>query len=110
MAISSLFEEFEFEFQNLQEVALIPLHLAPPGHTKICTDPKRAAVTLVTWGRDGHHRSRSPSHTKKSPRCIGTSRETVTRLFPDFKKKQLLQLKGSTPIIKNKAGLESVVS
>lgn len=41
---------------------------------------------------------------------IGASRETVTRLFTDFKKKQLLQVKGSTLIIKNKAGLESLVS
>ena len=41
---------------------------------------------------------------------IGASRETVTRLFADFKKKQLLQVKGSTLIIKNKAGLESVSS
>jgi CRP/FNR family transcriptional regulator, cyclic AMP receptor protein len=40
---------------------------------------------------------------------IGTSRETVTRLFTDFKKKGLLQVKGSTLIIKNKAGLEGVV-
>ena len=41
---------------------------------------------------------------------IGTSRETVTRLFADFKKRQLLQVKGSTLIIKNKAGLERVLS
>ncbi len=40
---------------------------------------------------------------------IGASRETVTRLFAAFKKKQLLQVRGSTLIIKNKAGLESVV-
>jgi CRP/FNR family transcriptional regulator len=40
---------------------------------------------------------------------IGASRETVTRLFADFKKRQLLQVKGSTLIIKDKAGLESVV-
>ncbi len=39
---------------------------------------------------------------------IGASRETVTRLFADFKKKQLLQVRGSTLIITNKAGLESV--
>ena len=38
---------------------------------------------------------------------IGASRETVTRLFADFKKKQLLQIKGSTLIVLNKAGLES---
>jgi CRP/FNR family cyclic AMP-dependent transcriptional regulator len=40
---------------------------------------------------------------------IGASRETVTRLFSDFKKKQLLQIKGSTLIITNKTGLEGVV-
>src|SRR5580693_6912112 len=40
---------------------------------------------------------------------IGASRETVTRLFSDFKKKQLLQVKGSTIVIKNKAALEELV-
>ena len=40
---------------------------------------------------------------------IGASRETVTRLFADFKKKELLQVKGSTLIIKNKAGLENAL-
>jgi CRP/FNR family cyclic AMP-dependent transcriptional regulator len=41
---------------------------------------------------------------------IGASRETVTRLFSDFKRRQLLQIKGSTLIIKNRAGLESLMS
>lgn len=41
---------------------------------------------------------------------VGASRETVTRLFADFKKKDLLQVKGSTLIIKNKAGLESILA
>jgi CRP/FNR family cyclic AMP-dependent transcriptional regulator len=39
---------------------------------------------------------------------IGASRETVTRLFADFKKKELLQIKGSTLIVRNKVGLESL--
>jgi CRP/FNR family transcriptional regulator, cyclic AMP receptor protein len=37
---------------------------------------------------------------------IGASRETVTRLFTDFKKKQLLQVKGSTLILSDKEALE----
>jgi CRP/FNR family transcriptional regulator len=41
---------------------------------------------------------------------IGTSRETVTRLFTDFKKKQLIQVKGSTLVIRNKAALETLVN
>ena len=39
---------------------------------------------------------------------IGASRETVTRLFADFKKKQLLEVKGSTIIIRNRAYLEDL--
>jgi len=41
---------------------------------------------------------------------IGTSRETVTRQFGDFKKRQFVQVKGSTLIIKDKAGLESLLA
>jgi len=41
---------------------------------------------------------------------IGSSRETVTRLLADFRRKQLLQVMGSTLIIKNKAALESIVT
>ena len=39
---------------------------------------------------------------------IGTTRETVSRLFAEFKRKQLLQLKGSTLIIRNKAALKKI--
>jgi CRP/FNR family transcriptional regulator, cyclic AMP receptor protein len=40
---------------------------------------------------------------------IGSSRETVTRLFTDFKRKHLLEVHGSTLTITNKAGLEKVL-
>jgi CRP/FNR family cyclic AMP-dependent transcriptional regulator len=41
---------------------------------------------------------------------IGTTRETVSRLFADFRKKQLLQTKGSSLIIRNKSALEKIVN
>jgi CRP/FNR family transcriptional regulator len=37
---------------------------------------------------------------------IGLSRETVTRLFAELKRKDLLEIKGSTVTIRDKAGLE----
>jgi CRP/FNR family transcriptional regulator, cyclic AMP receptor protein len=40
---------------------------------------------------------------------IGCSRETVTRLFASFKKNQLVEVHGSSVLIKNKAGLEELV-
>jgi len=39
---------------------------------------------------------------------IGTTRETVSRLFSEFTKKQLLQLKGSTLVIRNRQALEKI--
>lgn len=40
---------------------------------------------------------------------IGTTRETVSRLFSDFKKKQLLEVKGSTLVLRNKDALLKMV-
>src|SRR5450755_3446486 len=41
---------------------------------------------------------------------IGTTRETVSRLFSQFKKKQIVQLKGASLTIRNKAALEKMVN
>jgi CRP/FNR family transcriptional regulator, cyclic AMP receptor protein len=41
---------------------------------------------------------------------IGSSRETVTRLLADFRRKQLVQVMGSTLVIKNKSALENIVT
>ena len=41
---------------------------------------------------------------------IGTTRETVSRLFAEFKKKQLLQVRGSTVILRNKSALEKMLN
>ncbi len=41
---------------------------------------------------------------------IGTSRETVTRLFADMKKRQIVQSKGSTLVIRNAAALRGMAS
>ncbi len=40
---------------------------------------------------------------------IGTTRETVSRLFSDFKKKELVQVKGATLVIRDKAALLRMV-
>ena len=41
---------------------------------------------------------------------IGSSRETVTRLLGDFKSKQLIHVKGSSLIVRDKAALVAMVS
>jgi CRP/FNR family transcriptional regulator, cyclic AMP receptor protein len=39
---------------------------------------------------------------------IGSSRETVTRLLSELKKKELIRLEGSTLVIRNRPALEAV--
>jgi CRP/FNR family transcriptional regulator len=41
---------------------------------------------------------------------IGTSRETVTRMFADLKKRQIVQSQGSTLVIRNKKALRTLAA
>jgi CRP/FNR family transcriptional regulator, cyclic AMP receptor protein len=41
---------------------------------------------------------------------IGTSRETVTRLFAGFKKQKLIEQEGATLVVANRLGLESLIT
>ena len=41
---------------------------------------------------------------------IGTTRETVTRLLSEFKRKNIIEVKGSTILVLKKSELESLVS
>jgi CRP/FNR family transcriptional regulator len=76
---------------------------------------ERFARLLLEWSvktGDTRHRGRftlALSH-EEIAQMIGTSRETVTRLFADFKKKELLQRNGSTVVIRNPAVLETLIA
>jgi CRP/FNR family transcriptional regulator len=76
---------------------------------------EKFAKLLLSWSPDAGNTTES-AHLKLTltheeiAEMIGTTRETVSRLFSDFKKKQLLQLKGSTLIIRNKPALEKIVN
>ncbi len=41
---------------------------------------------------------------------IGTSRETVTRLFAGFKKQKLIEQEGATLVVANRMGLQSLIT
>ena len=77
-------------------------------------EPGQFAKLLLSWSLNGGNAT-EPAHLKLTltheeiAEMIGTTRETVSRLFSDFRKKQLLQLKGTTLIIRNKPALEKMV-
>jgi CRP/FNR family transcriptional regulator, cyclic AMP receptor protein len=75
---------------------------------------EKFAKLLLSWD-SGKENANGPFQVKVTltheeiAEMIGTTRETVSRLFSDFKKKQLLQVKGSTLVIRNKPALEKMV-
>src|SRR5215467_1782508 len=75
---------------------------------------EKLAKLLLEWtARNGEAAKLEPrlklalTH-EEIAQMIGTSRETVTRLFADLKKRQIVQSKGSTLLIRNKAALRAM--
>jgi CRP/FNR family transcriptional regulator len=75
------------------------------------TAPERLARLLLEWCAGGSTTERgtrllcSLTHGEIGE-CIGVSRETVTRIFHDFKCQELLESRGSTLIISDLRALE----
>jgi CRP/FNR family transcriptional regulator len=69
----------------------------------------------VGW-LDQNTASKNPSQVKLAltheeiGQMIGSSRETVSRLFAGFKKQHLITQSGSTLVIPNRVALESLIT
>jgi len=76
---------------------------------------EKLARLLVAW-LDQNCDSKHPSQMKLAltheeiGQMIGTSRETVSRLFAGFKKQRLIQQSGSTLVIPSRIALESLIT
>src|SRR5262249_24744831 len=76
---------------------------------------EKLARLLVGW-LDDHADPKAPCRMKMEltheeiGQMIGTSRETVTRLFTGFKKQRLIQQEGATLVVANRVGLESLIT
>jgi len=76
---------------------------------------EKLARLMVGW-LDNNAEAKQPSHVKMAltheeiGQMIGTSRETVSRLFAGFKKQHLIQQNGATLVIPNRLALESLIT
>jgi CRP/FNR family transcriptional regulator, cyclic AMP receptor protein len=76
---------------------------------------EKLARLLVGW-LDQNAEARNPSQMKLAltheeiGQMIGTSRETVSRLFAGFKKQHLIQQTGATLVIPSRMALESLIT
>ena len=73
---------------------------------------EKLAKLLLEWsskyGESAQHawRTKLALTHEEIAQMIGTSRETVTRLFAGLRKQQIVQVNGATLLIRNKAALE----
>jgi CRP/FNR family transcriptional regulator len=75
---------------------------------------EKFAKLLLAWSSkstsdDGSAQVKLTLTHEEVAEMIGTTRETVSRLFSEFKKKQLMQLKGATLVIRSRMALEKIV-
>jgi CRP/FNR family transcriptional regulator, cyclic AMP receptor protein len=75
---------------------------------------EKFAKLLLSWetgksATNGAYQIKLTLTHEEIAEMMGTTRETVSRLFSHFKKKQLLQVKGSTLVIRDKQALEKIV-
>ena len=77
---------------------------------------EKLAALLLEWsaksGETAEHEPRLKVRLthEEIAQMIGTSRETVTRLFADLKKHRILESKGSTLVIRNQAALSDIAN
>jgi CRP/FNR family transcriptional regulator, cyclic AMP receptor protein len=76
---------------------------------------EKLAKFLVGWSADGREsdgaiRVKLALTHEELAQLIGCSRESVTRTLSDFKRQRLVELNGSTLLVWNKAGLETVAA
>jgi CRP/FNR family transcriptional regulator, cyclic AMP receptor protein len=99
--VRQLAAQYQFACEQLRTVGL-----AASAHEKL-------AKLLLDWTAEGSGakdgRVTVPLTHEEIAEFIGSSRETVTRTFSEFKSQRLVTLKGSTLTIANRAGLQDLV-
>jgi CRP/FNR family transcriptional regulator len=75
---------------------------------------EKLARLLLSWvSNEPHNRELRVSTEfthEEIAQMIGSSRETVTRLLSDMKRKELIRLEGSTLVIPNRIALQAIAS
>jgi CRP/FNR family cyclic AMP-dependent transcriptional regulator len=76
---------------------------------------ERLARFLLEWSADGRmsdgvFRVKLTLTHEEMAQLIGCSRETVSRILSEFKKRRMVELNGATLLVRNKAALESLAA
>jgi CRP/FNR family cyclic AMP-dependent transcriptional regulator len=102
-AARAVSKEYQDACLEIQEILLAP------------SSAGKLAKLLLSWAdgdgnRTGEGRVRSMLTHEEMAQMIGASRETVTRVMTQLKRKQIIRLEGSTLVIRNRMGLEQLAT
>ena len=101
----ALSREFQSAYRDIHELVLAR------------SSAGKLARLLFSWSGDREReagareiRIRSSMTHEEIAQMIGSSRETVTRLLSELKKRELIRLEGSTLVIRNRTALEALAA
>lgn len=101
-AAQAVSKEYQDACLDIQEILLAP------------SSAGKLAKLLLSWTHgcngDREVRVRTVLTHEEMAQMIGASRETVTRVLSELKKRQLIRLEGSTLVIRDRMGLEELAS
>ncbi|MBZ5574230.1 MAG: Crp/Fnr family transcriptional regulator [Acidobacteriia bacterium] len=104
-ATQALSREFQTAYRDIHDLVLAR------------SSAGKLAKLLLSWtphrersGTPGEIRVRAGLTHEEMAQMIGSSRETVTRLLGDLKKKEFIRLEGSTLVIRNRTALEALAA
>lgn len=102
----ALSQEFQSAYRDIHDLILARSSAGKLARLLLSWLPRREASTPHSTDI----RIRAAVTHEEMAQMIGSSRETVTRLIGDLKKKEFIRLDGSTLVIQNRMALEALAS
>jgi len=101
----ALSSDFQSAYRDIHDLVLARSSAGKLAKLLLSWTPSRAKYDLGS-----EIRIRNGLTHEEMAQMIGASRETVTRLLSDLKKKELIRLEGSTLVIRNRTALEAMAA
>ena len=100
-AAQSLSSDFQSAYRDIRDLVMARSSDGKLARLLLSCSPRQPE------GSDEQHLRSVMTHEEMAQR-IGSSRETVTRLLTELKRKQLIRLDGATLVIRNRIALETL--
>jgi CRP/FNR family cyclic AMP-dependent transcriptional regulator len=106
----ALSNEFQSAYRDIHDLVLARSSAGKLARLLLSWTPGHSSLGYAFGESANEVRIRSSLTHEEMAQMIGASRETVTRLLSDLKKKELIRLEGPVLVIRNRMALEALAS